>query len=80
MVNALDALAYGLFCSAVQPSQDLDAVAIRSAASLTLIALGEAECEARVAYEYGERPDTAAARMCWAAAVVHDVFQPARSV
>jgi hypothetical protein len=41
--------------------------------------LGTGGCAAAVAGEYGDHPDTAAARMTWALATVHAVY-PAAAV
>lgn len=60
------ALAEGLFASTVQPSQHLSRSAARGAAFAALKEFGEAGCACCVADEFGEHPDTAAARMAWA--------------
>lgn len=64
------ALAEALFASDVQPSQGLGLRAARHEALRTLGRLTEAGCACCVAAEYGNHPDTAAARMKWARTAV----------
>ncbi len=51
---------------------------VRSAVSTTLGRLGECGCAELVAEEFGEHPDTAVQRMCWALATVRAVY-PSRA-
>ena len=67
-VRALQADA--LFVSALQHSGELNASQIRRAATVALHAYGGAGCSERVAQEFGDHPETAAARMRWARATV----------
>jgi hypothetical protein len=63
-----------LFVSAVQPSDLATADQIRLAVRQTVRRHGTRGCAALVAYEFGEHPETALARMRWAAATVHATF------
>jgi hypothetical protein len=55
-----------LFASDLQASQHPDARQVRLAIRRTLRALGAHTCAARVAEEFGDHPETAVTRMCWA--------------
>ena len=66
--NALQAEA--LFASALQRSDELSIGQIRRAVTVALDAYGDAGCAGRVAQEFGDHPETAAARMRWARAAV----------
>lgn len=59
-------VAEALFASDLQPSEHRDLLDLNDAANQTLAQLGCKGCEARVAAEFGDHPDTAAARMRWA--------------
>jgi hypothetical protein len=59
-----------LFASALQRSDELSPGTIRQAVAATLDAYGGAGCAGRVAQEFGDHPESAAARMCWARAAV----------
>jgi hypothetical protein len=59
-----------LFVSALQRSDELSHGQIRQAVAVAVDTYGVAGCAGRVAQEFGDHPDTAAARMCWARAVV----------
>jgi hypothetical protein len=63
-----------LFVSAVQPSETMTAEEIRTAVSQAICSHGTAGCAAMVAYEFGEHPEIAVARMQWANAVVAQAF------
>jgi hypothetical protein len=58
-----------LFVSAFQRSDVLSPSQIRQAVAVAVDRYGVAGCAGRVAPEFGDHPDTAAARMCWARAV-----------
>jgi len=65
-----DALfASALFVSTLQCSEELSAGQIQQAIAAALRAFGSAGCAGRVAQEFGDHPDTAAARMRWARSV-----------
>jgi len=76
MVEAVRAEA--LFVSTVQASEIPAADQVRHAVASTLRVLGVRGCAAQVAGEYGEHPETAAARMCWALATVRVAYPTAR--
>ena len=63
-----------LFASALQRSDEPSAAQIRQAITMITSALGRTGCAAQVAQEYGEHPETAAARMRWARAAVAGAF------
>ena len=68
-----------LFVSALQRSDELSHGQIRRAVAVAVATYGVAGCAGRVAQEFGDHPDTAAARMCWAravAAVLDSQFVP----
>jgi hypothetical protein len=69
-----------LFVSALQRSEEPTAGQVRQAVAATVRAFGGRGCAERVAQEFGDHPETAAARMRWAAAVTGEAFgagQPA---
>jgi hypothetical protein len=68
------ARADALFASALQRSDEPSATQVRQAIAAVTGALGPAGCAARVAQEYGEHPETAAARMRWARTAVASAF------
>ena len=69
--NTFEAVrAEALFASFLQSSDGPSATEVRGAVAATLRRLGIRGCAAEVAGEYGEHPDTAAARMAWALATV----------
>src|SRR5579859_3439116 len=55
-----------LFVSALQRSDELSAGQIRQAIAAAVGAFGYSGCAGRVAQEFGDHPETAAARMRWA--------------
>jgi hypothetical protein len=78
MTRTVEAVrAEALFVSTVQASEAPGADRVRHAVATTLRRLGVPGCAAHVAGEYGERPDTAAARMGWALATVRVAYPPA---
>jgi hypothetical protein len=68
------AWADALFASALQRSDDPSAAQVRLAIAAVPGTLGSAGCAARVAQEYGEHPELAAARMRWARTAVAGAF------
>ena len=54
-----------LFASALQRSDEPGAAQVDQAIAAAVRAYGTCGCAARVAQEYGEHPETAAARMRW---------------
>ena len=59
-----------LFASALQRSDELSVGQIRQAIAAALDGYGAAGCAGRVAQEFGDHPETAAARMRWARTAV----------
>ena len=68
--NATALRADALFASALQRNDELSPGQIQQAVAMALDAYGVAGCEGRVAQEFGDHPEYAAARMRWARAVV----------
>ena len=64
------ARANALFASALQRSDEPSAAEVRRAIAATVRAFGTRGCAARVAQAYGEHPENAMVRMCWARAAV----------
>lgn len=67
--------AEALFASALQASQAPSAVQVRSAVTSTLRRFGIKGCASRVAGEFGEYPEPAAARMSWALNMIQTAYQ-----
>jgi hypothetical protein len=67
-VRALQADA--LFASALQSSDEVKVSHVYQAIAVSLDAYGGAGCAGRVAQEFGDHPEAAAARMRWARATV----------
>ncbi len=63
-----------LFASALQCSDEPSGAQVRQAVAAVTGTLGPAGCAAAVAQEYGEHPETAAARMRWARTAVASAF------
>ena len=63
-----------LFVSALQRSDELSAGQIRQAIAAAVGAFGYSGCAGRVAQEFGDHPETAAARMRWARAAADQAF------
>jgi hypothetical protein len=63
-----------LFASALQRSDEPSAAQVRQVVTAVTGTLGPTGCAARVAQEYGEHPETAAARMRWARSAVASAF------
>jgi hypothetical protein len=59
-----------LFASALQRSDVLSRSKIRQAIAAALDGFGAVGCAGRVAQEFGDHPETAAARMHWASEMV----------
>ena len=72
-----DSSAFGadaLFVSALQCSEAPSAGQIRRAIGTAVTAFGGLGCAERVAQEFGDHPETAAARMRWARAAARSAF------
>jgi hypothetical protein len=63
-----------LFVSAVQRSDELRAIQVREAVAAAVRRYGPQGCAERVAEEFGDHPDIAAARMRWARRQIAQVF------
>jgi hypothetical protein len=70
------ARAEALFVSTLQPSESPTADQVRRAVATTVRRLGIGGCAAHLACEFGDHPDTAAARMTWALATIRSVYPP----
>jgi hypothetical protein len=63
-----------LFVSVLQRSDKPGVIQVRQAVAAAVRAYGGRGCAQRVAQEFGDHPETAAARMRWARAVAGEVF------
>ena len=68
--------AEALFASVLQRSDRPSPGQVRKTIAAVVRAHGSRGCAELVAQEFGDHPETAAERMCWARAVVGDVFAP----
>ena len=66
--------AEALFASTMQPSESPCPDQVRRAVATTLRRLGIYGCAGQLAAEFGDHPDTAAARMTWALAMIRAVY------
>jgi hypothetical protein len=73
------ARADAVFASALQRSAEPTAGQVRCAVAETIRAFGSRGCAARVAQEFGDHPETAAARMRWARIVAGQAFGTRRA-
>ena len=70
-----------LFVSVLQRSDVPSGDQVRKAVAAAVRAYGDRGCAARVAREFGDHPETAAARMRWARAAAGEAFgRPERPV
>ena len=67
-------VADALFASALQCSDAPSAGQIRQAIDAAVAAFGFVGCTGRVAQEFGDHPETAAARIRWARAAAESAF------
>jgi len=72
--------AAALFASTLQASEHPSAEQVRGAVTTTLRRLGTAGCSARLAGEFGDHPELAAARMAWALATIRNDYRTPDSV
>jgi len=72
------AQADAVFVSALQRSVEPTAGQVRRAVAETVRAFGSQGCAARVAQEFGDHPETAAARMRWARTAADQAFRTRR--
>jgi hypothetical protein len=68
--------AEALFASTLQPSGSPSSDQVRRVVVTTPRRLGIGGCAAQTAAEFGDHPDTAVARMCWALATIRAVYPP----
>ena len=66
--------AEALFASPLQSSEVTNSEQVRRAVAATLRRIGIGGCAAAVSGEFGDHPDTAVPRMCWALATIHSVY------
>jgi hypothetical protein len=66
--------AEALFVSLVEPSDEATVEQIRTAVTDAIYLYGVDGCAGLVAYEFGEHPEAAVARMRWASNVVAAAF------
>jgi hypothetical protein len=64
-LNVNDARCEALFVSGLQPSDTPDAAALAELIRAAVRQYGVRGCASRMAHEFGEHPETAAARMRW---------------
>jgi hypothetical protein len=76
-VVSTDLLAEALFVSTLQPSEHPGTALVRDTVTAQVFHLGETECSARVAQEFGDHPEAAAERMQWCHEQVEYAFVPA---
>jgi hypothetical protein len=69
-----DLRADALFVSVLQRSDELSAGQIQQAITAAVGAFGYSGCAGRVAQEFGDHPETAAARMRWASSLADEAF------
>jgi hypothetical protein len=72
-------LAEALFASTLQSSQRPADEEVRAAVRGTLQRLGIGGCAGQVAGEFGDHPETAVARMCWALAAIGRAYAVERA-
>ena len=68
-----------LLVSPLQPSQEPGAQQVRQAVAAAARQFGEQGCAGRVAQEFGEHPEAAAAQMRWARQAIARAFAPTGS-
>jgi hypothetical protein len=73
-LNINDVRSEALFASCLQRSEHPTAAQVLEAIAVTVRRYGSRGCAARMAQEFGDAPDIAPARMCWARQVVTAVF------
>ena len=66
-----------LFLSPLQPSEGAGEATVLQAVADVVERLGDRECAARVAQEYGDHPENSARRMRWARRTVERFFPDA---
>jgi hypothetical protein len=75
MASTVEAVrAEALFVSTLQSSEPLAPDQVRRAVATTMRQLGIGGCAGQMAREFGDHPDTAAARMTWALTTIRTVY------
>jgi len=70
--------AEALFASHLQASDPINPEDLEHVVDQVLLRDGPCGCAARMAYEFGEHPDTAVRRMRWARRIIRRLPAPAR--
>ncbi len=73
-LNVHAARCEALFASCLQQSENPSIERVRTAIQHEIRTYGVRGCVARVAHEFGDHPDTAVVRMCWANQMVSWVY------
>ena len=68
-------LANAVFASALQRSDEPSTSQIRQAVAAAISAFGGPGCAGRAAQEFGDHPETAVIRMCWARVAARAAFE-----
>ena len=76
-LNVNDARCEALFASGLQPSDVPTPEALAEVISRTVRRFGIAGCLSRIAQEFGDHPEAAAARMRWIRQLVTGTYAPA---
>ncbi len=69
-----DLVVEALFVSDLQPSQAPAAAVVQSAVERMILRHGSDGCAGAVAVEFGDHPDVAVRRMCWARQTVDTIW------
>jgi hypothetical protein len=77
--TSIEVRAAALFAGDLQPSQLPDSAQVRRAVTDLLRRHGRHWCEARLAEEFGEHPETAVPRMTWAVRTIRASYPTRRS-
>ena len=64
-----------LFVSGLQPGEQPGVAQVRQAIAAAIRAFGGSGCAGRVAQEFGDHPETAAARMRWARTMADELIE-----
>ena len=69
-----DVRSEALFTSPLQQADDPTPAEVRAAVTAAVRTFGSRGCAARMAQEFGDHPDTATTRMCWARQLVTKIY------
>lgn len=78
LLRVQDVAAEAVFCSCLQPSEEPIPEQVRGVVANIARIKGCRTCAAEVAQEFGDHPETAAARMAWARDLVDVAYPPRR--